>query len=716
MLTATDATKHLHGFTWRVFLVTSTLVGVVVASALLIASASVRRTSAESARRGVEQAADVAAQFLSGRERSLAAGVSVFVQRPYFRTLVSDRRRVDVLDQTLEAVSQLQSQWVFITDARGILLAKSDEPMASGDDLSHVPLLSGALRGQVTSGFGVSRDSILFQAVAVPIVIPSGNPVGVLVATRVLDSLLAHDLAAASGSEVVFFTRGLDGTVRITASTIGKDPAVTTALRRLVAASSRVDRTDSVPPRVNVLGDEYIAQRASLTTAGGEVIGGFAVLRSRNAERSSLAGVQRSIVSAGIVGFLLTLLVAYVAARFVARPVRSLAGVVVRAADGDYRTTITSSLADSGAGAEMTGLASAFDALLADLRDKEALIAMTRDASRAPTAAPASRETGHRQPRRLRVAGGALSIADPHPHSGLTRSVAVSVGTILASRYRIEALIGSGGMGMVYRAHDRIVGETIAIKLLRPEVVAVDPAAYERMQGELRLARRVTHRNVVRMHDFGEVGGIPFLTMEFVDGTSLAEAIRAQGALAPGIIVAIAKQLLRAIAAAHDQQIVHGDIKPQNLLIGSNGVLKVSDFGVARVVRDPWRGADGASARPVIASADHIAGAVAGTPEYMAPEQLIGGGATVHSDIYAAGIVLYEMLTGVTPYGADTPMAFFARKFDPRDTSARWPASHAGAGATDDALVQLIAQMTALGVDARPHSARELVARFGALH
>src|ERR1019366_480023 len=188
--------------------------------------------------------------------------------------------------------------------------------------------------------------------------------------------------------------------------------------------------------------------------------------------------------------------------------------------------------------------------------------------------------------------------------------------------------------------------------------------AFERFTQELRLARRITHRNVVRTHDLGESDGVPFLTMEYVQGTSLASVIASRGALPSPAVLSIGKQLLRALAVAHEQGVTHGDLKPQNLLIGANGVLKVTDFGVARLIRGAVpererRAAEAAEASLVA----RLAGAVVGTPEYMAPEQLIGGPASARSDIYAAGVVLYECLTGVTPYSADTPAAFIARKF-----------------------------------------------------
>lgn len=720
---ATDSRRVTLGFTWRVFAVTAAIVGIVVVVALMVASSSVRKASDRTARRGLEQSADLVAQFLAGRERSLAGGARVFVQGPYFRTLVSERRRDDILDQTFEAAAQLESQWVFITDGRGVLLAHSDEPGAAGDDMGGVLLIAGALRGHVTTGFGVSRDSLLFQAVAVPIEIPGGASVGVLVATKLVDSLLAHDVKVATASELVFFTRDVKGGIHVAASTLGNEPELLHSVTNF--AKRPVETADAGhAPDLRFNGVDYLAQRTSLTTAGGEVVGGFVVLRSRDAERASLADIRRSIMMAGAIGFIFALLVAYAAARRVSRPVRTLADAVRRAADGDYDLPIRNEVSGSAAGAEVDDLADAVDALLADLRDKEALIAMTTRPSTTHGSPEKQHSTsGVRPLRRRRAVGdgdGDLSaVGQSIVRIGAREGIEIAAGALLANRYRIEALVGHGGMGMVYRAVDRSLGETVAIKLLRPEVLANDPDAFGRVKDELRLARRITHRNVVRTHDIGECDGLPFFTMEFVDGASLATVIRSRGALPPSVAVAIAKQLLRALAAAHEQQVVHGDLKPQNILLGPNGVLKVTDFGVARLIRDPRRAAHGSGG--IDGAAGRVVGATLGTPEYMAPEQLIGGKATVATDIYAAGIVLHECLTGITTYGADTPMAFFARKLVPpmlTETAsarrARTPLRVAEAQYTG-ALERLIARMTAADPANRASSAADLLRLFARL-
>ena len=218
---------------------------------------------------------------------------------------------------------------------------------------------------------------------------------------------------------------------------------------------------------------------------------------------------------------------------------------------------------------------------------------------------------------------------------------------IFASRYWIQRPIGSGGMGMVYLAEDLELGEMIAIKTLRPELLTSDETAIERFRNEIRLARRMAHRNIVRTHDFGKADGVYFVTMEFVEGTTLRAVLDKRGHLGASAMLAIARQLTDALQCAHEEGIIHRDIKPQNLLLDSSGTLKVSDFGVARLAQRT--------------STLTQAGMVVGTPTYMAPEQLLEEGADVRSDLYSVGVVLYECLTGRPPYQAKSPISLIAK-------------------------------------------------------
>jgi len=209
-------------------------------------------------------------------------------------------------------------------------------------------------------------------------------------------------------------------------------------------------------------------------------------------------------------------------------------------------------------------------------------------------------------------------------------------GTLLGGRYRIIGLLGRGGMGEVYRATDLALGQSVALKFL-PEEAAHNQRLLERFHGEVRIARQVSHPNVCRVYDIGEADGMPFISMEYVDGEDLASLLLRIGRLPADKAVETARKLCAGLAAAHDRGIVHRDLKPQNIMMNKRGDVVIMDFGLAAI-------------------ADQLSGAEVrnGTPAYMAPEQLRGAEVTAKSDIYALGLVLYELFTGKRPYDAST--------------------------------------------------------------
>jgi serine/threonine-protein kinase len=201
-------------------------------------------------------------------------------------------------------------------------------------------------------------------------------------------------------------------------------------------------------------------------------------------------------------------------------------------------------------------------------------------------------------------------------------------GRLLAGRYRIIALLGKGGMGEVYRADDLTLGQPVALKFL-PDEASHDPSLLERFKNEVRIARRVSHPNVCRVYDVGEVEDHIFFTMEYVDGEDLASLVRRIGRLPEDKALDIARQLCAGLAAAHTKGVLHRDLKPANIMLDGRGQVVITDFGLAGI-------------------ADQIQGAEvrSGTPAYMAPEQLAGKEVSTRSDIYSLGLVLYEVFTG----------------------------------------------------------------------
>ena len=216
------------------------------------------------------------------------------------------------------------------------------------------------------------------------------------------------------------------------------------------------------------------------------------------------------------------------------------------------------------------------------------------------------------------------------------------VGTVFAGRYEMQEVLGEGGMGIVYKAHDRRLEEAVAIKILRHQALSTDPSLLDRFRQEIRLARRITHPNVVRTHDLGEWNGLRFLSMELVEGRTLGQLIEVEKILPAAVGLRIARLVCQGLAAVHEVGIVHGDIKPQNVMVERSGGSKIMDFGSAHLASD-----GGTTAH----------GRVVGTLGYMSPEQARGRPLDLRSDIYSLGILLYEIFTGWLPFDGDTPLA-----------------------------------------------------------
>ena len=223
---------------------------------------------------------------------------------------------------------------------------------------------------------------------------------------------------------------------------------------------------------------------------------------------------------------------------------------------------------------------------------------------------------------------GPGSAVTPPPSSGSLDGARFVPGTVLAGRYRIVGLLGRGGMGEVYRAEDLKLGEPVALKFL-PAELTLDGAALARFHREVRVARNVAHRNVCRVFDIGEAGGLHFLSMEYIDGEDLSGLLKRIGRLPRDKAVELARQICAGLGAAHEAGVLHRDMKPANVMIDGKGRAKITDFGLAQV-------------------ADELKdkAAFAGTPAYMAPEQITAGEVSVKTDLYALGLVLYEMFTG----------------------------------------------------------------------
>jgi hypothetical protein len=279
--------------------------------------------------------------------------------------------------------------------------------------------------------------------------------------------------------------------------------------------------------------------------------------------------------------------------------------------------------------------------------------------------------------------------APPPPSSHPRRSSGFSPGAVLAERYRIVALLGRGGMGEVYRAEDLKLGHVVALKFL-PASLQSDAAALAGFHAEVRNARQVSHPNVCRVYDIGEVNGQHFLTMEYIDGEDLASLLRRIGRLPGDKALETAHQISAGLAAAHDCGLLHRDLKPANIMLDGRGRVRITDFGLALSSDDALGRSE-----------------TAGTPAYMAPEQIAKGEASVRSDIYSLGLVLYELFTGRLPYQATTPIEWRRAHLE---SSPRTPSSVVKD--IDPVVEAVILRCLQKDPGLRPSSVRQVAAAF----
>ncbi|MFL6231945.1 MAG: protein kinase domain-containing protein [Thermoanaerobaculia bacterium] len=244
--------------------------------------------------------------------------------------------------------------------------------------------------------------------------------------------------------------------------------------------------------------------------------------------------------------------------------------------------------------------------------------------------------------------------------AGVATLTGISPGALLGQRFEILSVLGAGGMGIVYKARDRELDDLVALKMLKRDLWG-DRSQLDRLKSELKLARKITHPNVLRTYDFGDIDGVPYISMEYVRGVTLRYMLDQTRRLPYSAGLRLGKQLCAGLAAAHAVGVLHRDIKPENLILEPTGNAKLMDFGIARPIDR-------------VAPGHTQAGFIVGTPQYLAPEILQGREADPRADIYACGIVLYEIFAGGLPFEGPTAMDVMVKHLreEPAPPSARW--------------------------------------------
>jgi HAMP domain-containing protein/predicted Ser/Thr protein kinase len=620
---------HRFGLTLKIFGASALVVVVVLGGTLALVSARAARSADEALGRRLDNTVAVAARFIEAENAKLASGALVAAQVPTLIAAVARGGTNSLLDLARTYRDMLGASYTLITDNQAVLLARTDDPTAAGR-IYDPPPVREALQGEQGAGYVNQADQRLYLAVTTPLKdLASGVVQGALLAAHQVTDSLAREVQAASGSEIVFYVLDtLDHPV-VVATTLPRSPQLDQTVAAAVGAG-RASGERAVEARLD--GNRFVGRDRPLQNRGSRSpLGGYLALRSRAEELAALRRTQATLLFAGIAGLLLALAGSWTVARLIGRPVRTLVGATRRVAEGDYDARVEVSTRD-----EIGELAASFRRMVDELKAKQQLVELLTSGPQAATTPMDPGEGGVAMATAPRQAVGAAGMLQP--------------GATFAHRYEIKGILGMGGMGVVYRAWDTELGDSVAIKTLRADAMRAEPAALERFKQEIRLARKITHRNVVRTHDLGEADGLYFITMEYVEGQSLKHLIQARGRLPVNVVLTVGKQLCRALEVAHEQGVIHRDIKPQNLIVEPSGTLKVMDFGIARLAKRT--------------AGMTQAGMAIGTPEYMAPEQLMAEEVDFRADLYSTGAVLFEALTGRPPFVAESPVTLVAKQLE----------------------------------------------------
>lgn len=490
-----------------------------------------------------------------------------------------------------------------LLDADAGTLARSDRGESFVLKLGDDPLVALARR-DLTPHAGYWRfEGALYQAAIVPMT-QDGALLGFLLLAQRVDDAASRELASVSGSDIAYWMRG---NAELSASSLS--PALAARLPGM-GASQFGDRS------IDLAGRAWWVHATRLAFAGTAQTGIWATLLPQDVVSAGFGRVARQAVLAACVLCVSLVPLLYWLGRRALAPLDALATKAEAIAAGDPDARLPARGRDG-----LARIARAVSTQAASLREKRDIETYVAEVSRHM---PATAEV-------------AVTTTSPSRTGQAARDVdTLPPGTRLGPRYEIVDQLGSGGMGVVYKARDLELGDVVALKMLRGQALG-DAIHVERLKDEIRLARRITHPNVLRTFDFAEIDGRAFVSMEYVHGITLRRLIRPNARPPYMAALRIARQLAAGLQAAHAVGVLHRDIKPENIILAADGDAKLMDFGIARPMHRDVAG--------------HTqAGTMVGSPDYAPPEQLNGGVMDQRSDVYACGVVFSELFCGVRPY------------------------------------------------------------------
>ena len=621
----------------KLTLVTSLLIIATVVISILITVLLGNRIGRESVQQKLSASQTVQQAFTEQRALELElisllvasdpAFVAYIAQATYdIESATNEPDVASISDLLLERKQDFGFDIALVATADGKQLARSDQSMAVSRDLNEKPLLQEAIQQLVpVNGYWQENDA-LYQAAIVPLA-RGQNLIGFLITGKEVNDALANDIGQVSSTEVIIATGKDKITLKSVASTM--DLNATVSLMGQLKDSPML-LNDGTQQNLTVQGLQMAVETSQLSTLADGESGHIISSASIDQTLKPFISTRNIMMAVGAAMILLSLLSAVFLVRRALSPIGQLSQATQKLAQGNYQIDIPKSGSD-----ELSQLSGSIEQLVDNLRGKE-------DLSRHLV------EISKKVPQRTTA-----SISDNEKSNNV-----IQAGKVIGSRFEIVEKIGSGGMGLVFKAMDRELEETVALKVLKN--TGDNPDDIKRFKDEIRLARRITHPNVVRIHDFGQLGKNVFISMEYVQGYTIQQMLKYAKKLRPFAALHASMHVCKGLMAAHEAGIVHRDLKPANLIVELDSTIKLMDFGIATAGNTLSKHA--------------ISNQVEGTVEYVSPEQAQGKGTDERTDIYALGILMMEMFVGKRPFYSEDDQQLMMKHLheEPTPISDHW--------------------------------------------
>jgi HAMP domain-containing protein len=650
----TSSDKIRFGLRSKLFFLVLFAFSLMILATLWQIGAQAKRVSTKSIEHTLNHSRVILNSKMSSRFDSIEELARGIARDGRVQPLVYEGESLTLQDLSLEFQRALEFDILFFTDSGGTILARSDRPEAVGANLAgRSVLFDDALAGKSSQGIFVSQGKLL-QIVVVPVHdnIASDIVRGSLALAYELSQDIALEIHDLTLGEVSFFIFSRDGDRNIDGvdSTFSTDQELGENLQEYLQSNPSVwqDITEAQTSFAEIkfqLDDEqYYAAVQILSNADSRPLGFSLVMRSETELMRPFVEIQKSVAIIGLLCLLGASVFAWLFAIGVSRPILSMVRLTENIKDGVYPEKGQEIKRSDEVGHLQRSIVAMGNSLKekSELENYLALISdeIISDDSVSNSGALSALDLGDDEKTLTHHPSGEGDATVLLDSLSDRDSVITETEIVVDQRYRLMQLLGSGSVGDVYLALDLELDERVAIKLMSQSIF--DRQTSVDFKEEIRLARKITHRNILRIFDFGTWQDKYYITMEYVSGYDLGKLLRSKGALDVSIGIVMARQICTAMYAAHEQGIIHRDLKPANMMINRQGVLKIMDFGLATKV------ADKDDTQPGAANVGQ--GTVVGTPRYMAPEQFLNWNLDERSDIYSIGIILYALFSGEPPF------------------------------------------------------------------